>query len=71
MTMPADTNQNFTLSGDAVSATGNIATITTSLTGTKNTNSSATMKIAATASDNLEITGDGNQVNISMVWGTF
>ena len=71
MTMPADTNQNFTLSGDAVSATGNIATITTTLTGTKNTNSSATMKIAATASDNLDITGSGNQVNISMVWGTF
>lgn len=71
MTMPADTNQNFTLSGDTVSATGNVATITTSLTGTRNTNSSATMKIAATASDNLEITGSGNQVSISMVWGEF
>lgn len=71
MTMPANTNQDFTLSGDAVSATGNVATITTSLTGTKNTNSSATMKIAATASDNLEITGSGNQVSISMVWGEF
>ena len=71
MTMPANTNQDFTLSGDAVSATGNVATITTSLTGTKNTNSSATMKIAATASDNLEITSSSNQVNISMVWGEF
>ena len=71
MTMPADTNQNFTLSGDAVSVESNVATITTSLTGTKNTNSTATMKIAATASDNLEITGTDNQVNISMVWGTF
>lgn len=71
MTMPANTNQDFTLSGDTVSATGNVATITTSLTGTKNTNSSATMKIAATASDNLEITSSSNQVNISMVWGEF
>lgn len=71
MTMPTDTNETFTLSGDAVSATGNIATITTSLTGSKNNNSTATMKIAATAEDNLQITGSGNQVSISMVWGEF
>lgn len=71
MTMPVDTNEVFTLSGDAVSAASNVATITTSLTGDKGNNSSATMKIAATADDNLQVTGSGNQVSISMVWGEF
>jgi hypothetical protein len=69
--MPVDTNEVFTLSGDAVSAASNVATITTSLTGDKGNNSTATMKIAATAEDNLQITGSGNQVSISMVWGEF
>lgn len=71
MTMPVDTNEVFTLSGDTVSAASNVATITTSLTGDKGNNSTATMKIAATAEDNLQITGSGNQVSISMVWGEF
>ena len=71
MQMPTDTNETFTLSGDNVSAADNVATIVTNLTGSINSSSSATLKIATTEADNLQVTGSGNQVTISMVWGTF
>jgi hypothetical protein len=68
ITMPQDTNETFALSGDAITVDKNVATITTSLTGSKNNNSTATLKVT---SDNFTVSSKNNELNISMVWGSF
>lgn len=70
-TLPKNTNETFSLSGAAVNVANNAATFTHSLTGSKNTNSSATM-VVKSASTNVAITASGNNgASIDLVWGTF
>lgn len=70
-TLPNNTNETFALSGAAVSVADNAATFTHSLTGSKNTNSTAAMVIKS-ASTNVAITASGNNgASIDLVWGEF
>ena len=70
-TLPGDTNETFEMSGATVSVANNAATFTTSLKGSKNTNSSSAI-VVKSASTNIEVTASGsNGASIDLVWGTF
>ena len=59
------------MSGATVSVANNAATFTTSLKGSKNTNSSSAI-VVKSASTNIEVTASGsNGASIDLVWGTF
>lgn len=70
-TLPGDTNETFEISGATVSVANNAATFTTSLSGSKNTNSSSTI-VVESGSTNIAVTASGtNGASIDLVWGTF
>ena len=63
-----------TLEGDAVTAVDNVATVVTTLTDSNgDSRGTATMKLDASAADNLNITATGtdNVVVLKLEWGTF
>lgn len=62
-----------TLEGDAVTATNNVATVVTTLTDSNgDSRGTATMKLDASAADNLNITASGNDtIVLKLEWGTF
>lgn len=67
-----DSNTTLTSVSNAVAATGNIATVTSTVKGTlgtgAKTSAAGTFKVASTS---MTVTGSSNQVNIDLTWGTF
>ena len=67
-----DSNTTLTSVSNAVTATGNIATVTSTVNGTlgtgAETHAAGTFKVASTS---MTVTGSNNQVNIDLTWGTF
>lgn len=67
-----DSNTTLTSVSNAVAATGNIATVTSTVKGTlgtgAETSAAGTFKVASTS---MTVTGSSNQVNIDLTWGTF
>jgi hypothetical protein len=67
-----DSNTTLASVSNAVTATGNIATITSTVKGTlgtgAETSAAGTFKVASTS---MTVTGSSNQVNIDLTWGTF
>ena len=67
-----DSNTTLTSVSNKVTATGNIATVTSTVNGTlgtgANTHAACTFKVARTSKT---VTGSNNQVNIDLTWGTF
>lgn len=65
--LPTDNNTTYNYAG-AVSATNNVATYTTTLTGSDGKKPTATMKIT---SDNLTVSANSNTVTMNLEWGKF
>lgn len=67
-----DSNTTLTSVSNAVTATGNIATVTSTVNGIlgtgAETHAAGTFKVASTS---MTVTGSNNQVNIDLTWGTF
>ena len=67
-----DSNTTLTSVSNEVTATGNIATVTSTVNGTlgtgAETHAAGTFKVASTS---MTVTGSSNQVNIDLTWGTF
>ena len=67
-----DSNTTLTSVSNAVAATDNIATVTSTVKGTlgtgAETSAAGTFKVASTS---MTVTGSSNQVNIDLTWGTF
>lgn len=67
-----DSNTTLTSVSNAVAATGNIATVTSTVKGTlgtgAETSAAGTFKVASTS---MTVTGSNSQVNIDLTWGTF
>lgn len=67
-----DSNTTLTSVSNTVVATGNIATVTSTVKGTlgtgAETSAAGTFKVASTS---MTVTGSSNQVNIDLTWGTF
>lgn len=67
-----DSNTTLTSVSNKVTATGNIATVTSTVNGTlgtgAETHAAGTFKVASTS---MTVTGSNNQVNIDLTWGTF
>lgn len=65
--LPTDNNTTYNYAG-AVSAANNVATYTTTLTGSDGKKPTATMKIT---SDNLTVSASSNTVTMNLEWGKF
>lgn len=67
-----DSNTKLKSVSNVVEATDNIATVTSTVTGTlgdgAETQAAGTFKVASTS---MTVTGSNNQVNIDLTWGTF
>lgn len=67
-----DSNTKLTSVSNVVAATGNIATVTSTVKGTlgagAETSATGTFRVASTS---MTVTGSSNQVNIDLTWGTF
>lgn len=67
-----DSNTTLKSVSNAVTATGNIATVTSTVKGTlgtgAETSAAGTFKVASTS---MTVTGSNSQVNIDLTWGTF
>lgn len=67
-----DSNTTLKSISNAVTATSNIATVTSTVKGTlgagAETSATGTFKVASTS---MTVTGSSNQVNIDLTWGTF
>lgn len=67
-----DSNTTLKSVSNVVEATDNIATVTSTVTGTlgngAETSATGTFKVASTS---MTVTGSSNQVNIDLTWGTF
>lgn len=61
----------YSVANSTVAASGNVATVTTTLSDTAGGSSAAALQISAAGDDNLTITGTGNTVSIALEWGEF
>ena len=62
----------YSLSGATVSATSNVATVTDTLKTTGGADAGTSVfKLGASATSNLQVTANSNQINLGLVWGTF